>query len=246
MQNSESLWVFWNKKSYDALFIIEIHANLTRKVWWTTYPSSSAPFIFVCNKATVFSVEESFFSTPEDARQVCSSVKIMLIVYFNFQRTMCHKFFPTGMHCDPVILLRCCAASMETCAAKTSQEVSQWIVVLCFMVITHKPMFHHLWWPLKWVVYFWWFSWRSWNALTQFSFCILVNRPGMNFGALCHIFKAWVKIFSHDASLVSGQVSVVGIQTCCGLDSLGFEPRWGQKFPDLSRPVLWPNLVYNG
>jgi len=35
-----------------------------------------------------------------------------------------------------------------------------------------------------------------------------------------------------------GSVSVVGIATGYGLDGPGIESRWGQDFPNLSRPAL--------
>ena len=37
-----------------------------------------------------------------------------------------------------------------------------------------------------------------------------------------------------------GRDSVVGKATRNGLDGPGIEPRWGQDFPHLSRPVLGP------
>ena len=37
-----------------------------------------------------------------------------------------------------------------------------------------------------------------------------------------------------------GPCSVVGIATCCRLDSPGIKPRWGQDFLHLSRPAVGP------
>ena len=46
---------------------------------------------------------------------------------------------------------------------------------------------------------------------------------------------------------VCGPGSSVGIVTGYGLDGLGIECRWGQDFPQLSRPVLGPTqFLYNG
>jgi len=67
---------------------------------------------------------------------------------------------------------------------------------------------------------------------------LLINGPGMNFMALCHMIRSCVKMFWHDTSLPIGQVNVVGVLTCYGLGSLVFEPRWGGKtfkaYPDQS------------
>jgi hypothetical protein len=43
-------------------------------------------------------------------------------------------------------------------------------------------------------------------------------------------------VYSH----LSGQGSVVGIETGYGLDGPGIEPRWERDFPHLSRPALGP------
>jgi hypothetical protein len=46
--------------------------------------------------------------------------------------------------------------------------------------------------------------------------------------------------------LVDRRDSSVGIATHYGLDGPGIEPRWGQDFPHLSRPVLGSTQLHDG
>jgi len=58
--------------------------------------------------------------------------------------------------------------------------------------------------------------------------------------SLALLYLSYIFLFGKKYSKLSGQGSVVGITTGCGLDGPGIECRWGRDFPHLSRPVLGP------
>ena len=62
---------------------------------------------------------------------------------------------------------------------------------------------------------------------------------------MTHLIQIYIYVttwyeFTYNATLLRGPDSVVGIATGYWLDGPGIESRWGQDFPNLSRPALGP------